>query len=265
MNKSISVLIIEDEKELCDVIEMGLKSYGFNGTIYKARSLEESVEILKKNAIGLFIIDWMLPDGEGIDLVRKLRTFKQYENTPMIMMTGRDDIASRTQFNSLKLRSMLVKPFSLEELKVEILLNLKAPEETPITIPFDTKFLIIDDQLDLVEIIAEQLVRDGYKNIDKAFSFLEASKKLEKDSFSFLITDWALKDGTGLDLIHNIRKNPKYQKLPILLITGKDGIDDLMMLHELNIKDHLIKPFQFKELKGKLLECWERIHIKNAP
>lgn len=264
MNKNISILVIEDEKELCNVIEMGLKNFGFTGAIHKASSLEESVDILKKNAINLFIIDWMLPDGEGIDLVRKLRTFKQYENTPMIMMTGRDDIASRTQFNALNLRSMIVKPFSLEELKVEVFLNLKTPEEeTVVNIPFDTKFLIIDDQLDLVEIIADQLNRDGYKNVDKAFSFLEASKKLEKEPYHFLITDWILKDGTGLDLIHNIRKNPKYQKLPILLITGKDGIDDLMMLHELNIKDHLIKPFQFKELKGKLLECWERVHLKN--
>lgn len=263
MSTNISILIVEDEKELGDVIEMGLKNHGFKGEIFKARTLEDSVKILKNHAIGLFIIDWMLPDGEGIDLVRKLRTFKHYVNTPMIMMTGRDDVASRAQFEQLKIRSMLVKPFSLEDLKVEVMINLKAPEEAFVQIPFETKFLIIDDQLDLVDIIAEQLERDGFKNIDKAFSFLEASKKLEKNRYEFLITDWGLKDGTGLDLIGNIRKDLKHEKLPILLITGKDAIDDLMLLHELNIKDHLIKPFQFKELKDKINECWERVHIKN--
>ena len=255
---NVSVLIVEDEQELLDVIEMGIKKLNGIGTIFKARTLEESVEIIKKNPIGLFIIDWMLPDGEGIDLARKLRTFKQYENTPMIMMTGRDDIASRAEFNSFKINSMLVKPFSLDDLRVEIAICLKNYDEEIVNIPPTTKFLIIDDQLDLVEIISEQLKNDGFHNVDKAYQFSDAMKKLENDNYSFLITDWVLKDGNGLDLIGKIRNNPKYKKLPILLITGRDGIDDLMLLHELNIKDHLIKPFQFKELRSKIQECWQR-------
>lgn len=260
MENKVTILLVEDETELSNVLEIGLKNFGFTGKIFKAPTLEAAVEVLKSNSIELFIIDWLLPDGEGIDLIRKLRSFKQYSDTPMIMMTGRDDVASRGEFDKLKIRSMLVKPFSLEELRIEVLLSLKAfsTEDKVIEVPLDTRFLIIDDQLDLVDLIAEQLERDGYKNIDKAFSFQEASNKLEKSAFQFLITDWNLNDGTGLDLIQNIRKDTRYKNIPILLITGKDGIDDLMLLHELNIKDHLIKPFQFKELKSKLMECWSR-------
>ncbi len=258
MDKGISILILDDEEEISEIISMGLKKFGFNGKQFRAKNLKECVDLVQSNSIDLFILDWLLPDGEGIDLVRRLRSFKQYLDTPIIMMTGREDIASRLQFESLKIKSMLVKPFSLDELRIEVLLNLKVPESEPVTIPLQTKFLIIDDQSDLVDLMAEQLERDGHKFIEKAFSFNEASDKLNKSQFDFLITDWVLKDGTGLDLIKKIRNDSRYTNLPILLITGKDGIDDLMLLHELNIKDHLIKPFRFDELKDKMLECWQR-------
>ena len=99
---------------------------------------------------------------------------------------------------------------------------------------------------------------DKLNLVESADSLKETSEILLQNKIQFLITDWAFQDGSCIELIEKLRKTSDYKNLPIMVVTGRDSIDDLMTLVQLDVKDHLVKPFTFVEFEEKLNYCWER-------
>lgn len=258
VDEQTSILVIEDSRELNDVLTMGLKNFGFKGKIFQALDLETAVQIIKLHKIDLFVVDWVLPDGEGASLVKKLRSSSIYETTPILLITGRDDISSQSDFTEFGIGALLVKPFSMEDFKLELAKIYGFRQGQQVNIPKDTQFLVADDQVDIVKLIKELLENLGHKSVFTAYSLKETSEILQQNKIQFLITDWAFQDGSCIELIEKLRKTSDYKNLPIMVVTGRDSIDDLMTLVQLDVKDHLVKPFTFVEFEEKLNYCWER-------
>lgn len=76
------ILIIDDEKEITELIEAFLKNESYQ--VYKAHSSNEAIRIIESESLDLAIIDIMLPDGNGFDLCKLIREKYTY---PIIMLT----------------------------------------------------------------------------------------------------------------------------------------------------------------------------------
>jgi DNA-binding response OmpR family regulator len=114
------ILIIDDEGDLCLLLELLLKND--NTAIEHAKTLERAKDLLEKEKPDLVLLDNRLPDGLGIDFIPYIKS--NYPTIRIVMISGKDisakDIALETGANIF-----LSKPFTREQLvsSIQLLLN----------------------------------------------------------------------------------------------------------------------------------------------
>ena len=114
----MTILVVEDEVAIRDMIGMSLERAGFNWL--GAGSVEEARTSLADNAPDLILLDWMLPGASGLDFARQLRRDESNSDLPVIMLTARD--AEEDMIRGLEggVDDYLTKPFSTRELIARI-------------------------------------------------------------------------------------------------------------------------------------------------
>lgn len=109
------------------------------------------------------------------------------------------------------------------------------------------KILIIEDEPDIRKTLEYNISREGY-NVVSASSLLEAKSQIESDSFSLILLDLMLPDGSGLDLCREIKSDKEKSSIPIIILTAKDDEVDKVVGFELGADDYVTKPFSVREL-----------------
>jgi two-component system phosphate regulon response regulator PhoB len=109
------------------------------------------------------------------------------------------------------------------------------------------KILIIEDEPDIRKTLEYNISREGYEVIS-ASSLSEGREKLESASFSLLLLDLMLPDGSGLDLCRDLKQDKSLSSLPVIILTAKDDEVDKVVGFELGADDYVTKPFSVREL-----------------
>ncbi|MDD7391620.1 MAG: two-component system response regulator RppA [Fusobacterium gastrosuis] len=112
----MKILVVEDEKDLNSVITRHLKKNNFS--VDSVFDGEEALNFLEYENYDLVILDIMMPKLNGYEVVKKLRT-KQNE-TPVLMLTAKDNIEDKVKGLDLGADDYLVKPFDFNELLARI-------------------------------------------------------------------------------------------------------------------------------------------------
>ena len=114
----ISVLIVEDEPPLVELLRYNIEKEGFG--IQIATDGEKALLLASENKPDLVILDWMLPDISGIDVCRQLRARKETKSLPIIMLTARGEESDKVSALDAGADDYIVKPFSPSELIARI-------------------------------------------------------------------------------------------------------------------------------------------------
>jgi DNA-binding response OmpR family regulator len=124
-----SILIIEDEKDISDLVEYHLKQSGFS--VLKASDGLEGLELAKKHVPGLIILDLMLPGVDGKDVCRSLKSTPLTRPIPVLMLTARAEEIDRIVGFELGAEDYVTKPFSPRELvlRVKAILQRMEPDK----------------------------------------------------------------------------------------------------------------------------------------
>ena len=109
------------------------------------------------------------------------------------------------------------------------------------------KILIIEDEPDIRKTLEYNISREGYEVIS-ASSLSEGREKLESVSFSLLLLDLMLPDGSGLDLCRELKQDKSLSSMPVIILTAKDDEVDKVVGFELGADDYVTKPFSVREL-----------------
>ena len=123
-----SILIVEDESALAELLRYNLEAAGF--TVQTVASGEEADVILAQEPFDLVVLDWMLPGVSGIEFCRRLRQRPATKALPIVMLTARGEEADRVRGLSTGADDYVVKPFSVNEViaRVKALLRRAAPD-----------------------------------------------------------------------------------------------------------------------------------------
>lgn len=123
-----TILIVEDEADLRELVRYNLEAEGFRVTL--AESGDEAVERIRDGVPDLILLDWMLPGLSGIELCRRWRSREETARTPIIMITARGEEEERVRGLATGADDYVVKPFSMPELvaRIQALLRRSSPQ-----------------------------------------------------------------------------------------------------------------------------------------
>lgn len=113
-----SILIVEDETALAELLSYNLEREGFEPVT--TADGEEALLVLSERQIDLALLDWMLPGISGIELCRRLRRAPDTKLLPIIMLTARGEEADRIRGLETGADDYVAKPFSPDELIARI-------------------------------------------------------------------------------------------------------------------------------------------------
>ncbi len=110
-----AVLVLDDEKEIADLVEVYLKNENF--TVYKFYESKGALKCIEEKHLDMAILDVMLPDIDGFEICREIRKKYHY---PILMLTAKVDDISKIQGLSIGADDYITKPFNPLELVARV-------------------------------------------------------------------------------------------------------------------------------------------------
>lgn len=121
----------------------------------------------------------------------------------------------------------------------------------------ERKILLVDDQVEILDMVESHLRKRGFQYITRSASCAEAKYALGNDAFDFGILDIMLPDGSGFDILKEIRKN---SEMPVLFLSAVSDIDHQYRGFELGADDYIVKPFQLRDLELRVRSILKRAY-----
>lgn len=110
-----TILTVDDEDSILELLEMGLGREGFR--VVQARNGREALELFRQESPDLVVLDWMLPEVDGLEVCRRLRAMS---GVPILMLTARGDLDDRVLGLETGADDYLPKPFKFKELLARV-------------------------------------------------------------------------------------------------------------------------------------------------
>jgi EAL domain-containing protein (putative c-di-GMP-specific phosphodiesterase class I)/CheY-like chemotaxis protein len=107
------------------------------------------------------------------------------------------------------------------------------------------RVLVVDDEEQLLRAVTRTLAKHGY-HVVSAPDGLEATERLDQDSFDLVMSDIAMPGMGGIELLHRVRQRD--QDVPVILMTGSPTVDTATKAIQLGVLDYLIKPFAMPDV-----------------
>lgn len=131
---------------------------------------------------------------------------------------------------------------------------------TPDPLEEPARILLVEDSPSVLRAMERQLSLAGYEFLS-AIHGKAALELLEKTpKICLIISDWCMPEMNGIELLEAVRKDPKLQTIPFLMVTGIDNTEDVVFALRQGANDYIQKPYQPEELLARcrnLIRMWE--------
>lgn len=146
------ILIVEDEEKIARFIELELKHEGYE--VEKAFNGREGLELAEQKTFDLILLDIMLPELNGLEVLRRIRKNSQ---VPVIMLTARDAVMDKVSGLDGGADDYVTKPFAIEELlaRIRVALKKKAMQQKESTHIYQVNHIVMDDERHEVRVCGE--------------------------------------------------------------------------------------------------------------
>ena len=117
--------------------------------------------------------------------------------------------------------------------------------------------LIVDDYRTMLRIIRNLLKQIGFDNVEEVTDGAEALAKLRAGRFGLVISDWNMEPMTGLQLLQEVRADPKLKSTPFIMVTAESKAENIVAAKQAGVSNYIVKPFNAETLKGKVEKVLE--------
>jgi len=201
------VLLCDDDDGVAKLLSAALVDSGFD--VHRTANLADTEAALREiDSYEALLLDLRLPDGDGLDLLRRLRRRPATRGLPVIVISGDP---RHEEAGSLDVVDFIEKPIEMDRLRAALRNVTETGEEPPIV-------LHIDDDPDLRHLVVEAFA--GRCRLMSADSLTAARELLKVVKPQLVIIDLGLPDGSGLDLLPEL-KDARGRPLPVVIFSAQ--------------------------------------------
>jgi PAS domain S-box-containing protein len=210
---AIRILVCEDQRAVATVLRMRLRPAGFS--VDFAHTIAAAMTRADATAYAATLVDLRFPDGDGLDLISRLRERADYRDTPMIVISG-DPVRGQDDVRSprLKIFDWIGKPIDFGHL-VQVLRASIAPP--PVERPC---ILHLDDDYSVLALVADALRMVG--NVISADTVENARRALSTERIDLAVLDISLGLHSGLELLPDLRDS-QGNVIPVIIFCAQDA------------------------------------------
>jgi PAS domain S-box-containing protein len=206
------ILICEDEPDIAKLIEFMLRNGGFETKLVD--SAEQAAEILAKEQFDAMTLDLMLPDQDGISLIRELRKAPLTQGLPIIVISAKAKEGKKElNGDAFGIVDWLEKPIDESMLVKTLRLTLSDNNQGKPLV------LHVEDDIDVITVVST-IVGD-FGEIIPATSTRKAKELLKKLDFDMVILDLMLPDGAGEELLPWLRRSDD-SMIPVIVFSARE-------------------------------------------
>jgi PAS domain S-box-containing protein len=203
------ILVVEDDADVAALLRMMVAQAGFSADI--AEDAKQAKQRLKESSYEAITLDIMLPDQDGISLVRELREQDETKAIPVVIVSAKADIAQHELHGrAFGVVDWLNKPIDQSRL-MSAINQLMVSEESPIV-------LHVEDDPD-VHVIVSELLKQRAKVV-WARTLKDARQQLADNCFDLVLLDIGLPDGSGITLLDQL--NQCATPVPTVMFSASD-------------------------------------------
>ena len=270
--EGLKALVVDDDYNTCDSVTKMLEQVGMRSewTISgKEAVLRAKNAFERSDAFHAYIIDWRLPDMNGIEVTRQIRRLG--DDTPIIILTAYDWSDIEEEARNAGVTAFCSKPMFMSDLRETLLTAIGKTEESvenPLLVSDeengfkDKRLLLVEDNELNQEIALEILGEYGFM-IDTANNGLEAVEKVASSKpgdYDLILMDIQMPVMDGHEATKRIRnlKEPTLANIPILAMTANAFDEDRKAALECGMNGFLSKPIEIKQVIQALSDLFNQ-------
>ncbi len=252
-------LIADDSMESCTSVEKMLRIIGLRPewtTSGKEAVYRAKYALQQNEPFQVYIIDWLMPDMNGIEVVRRIRQ-EIGETATIIILTAYDWMDIETEAREAGVTAFCAKPLFLSEL-YNILQTANSTDsdedkqENIIPEQFAGKKVLLVDDVELNREIAVAILEEAGFIVETAVNGQEAVDTVKNSAgdIDLVLMDIMMPIMDGYQATREIRKlsNPALANVPIVAMTANAFEEDKISAIDAGMNDHLAKPFRIEKL-----------------
>jgi CheY-like chemotaxis protein len=238
------ILVVDDDPDILEGIAAVLETQPYR--FRTARDGEQCLKLIEEEMPDLLVLDLLMPRMDGFAVIRELRSSPKYSGLSILVLTTVIEDASRRRYEletglEMDVQGYMEKPVP----PAELLRHVKRIIEQPY-------LLVVDDDPDILEGIAAVLETLPYR-LRTAKDGKQCLELIKKNIPDLLILDLLMPRMDGFAVIRELRKDPRYARMPIIVLTTviEDASRRRYELEtgmRMDIQDYLEKPVAPAEL-----------------
>jgi two-component system cell cycle response regulator len=264
------VLVVDDVPANVKLLEARLSAEYFD--VATAYSGAEALALCDRAECDIVLLDVMMPDMDGFEVCRKLKSNPATHHIPVIMVTaldqpsdrvkgleaGADDFLTKPVFDVAlvsRVRSLARLKMVTDELRMRAHtakeIGIQSPEREAVTeTGRNGKILIVDDRKNSYERIVQTLAAEHSVDVETAPA--EALFHAAEGNYDLVIVSLGLQNFDGLRLCSQIRSLERTRNVPILAMAEADNNERLVRGLEIGVNDYLIRPIDNNEMLARV-------------
>ncbi|CAK0746123.1 two-component system, sensor histidine kinase and response regulator [Azospirillaceae bacterium] len=265
--EGLSVLVVDDNPTARTILTetagvIGCKGLAVESGSEAVRLFEQASEVPPAEIV---LMDWQMPDMDGLEACRKIRENSIHEPPPMVIMVsayGRDIMMRRSHELGIVPDAYLEKPVTASTL-LDTVVNIYSarartneppPYKTPSPVSStlllsEIRVLVVEDNAINLQVARDILTNMG-ASVDVANDGREALNWFEDDGIEFdaILMDVQMPGIDGYEATRRIRLSPRGRTIPIIAITANAMPADRQKCMEVGMSDYLSKPFDIRQV-----------------
>jgi len=222
------VLVVDDSVTFREALAAEVTRAGYE--VITAATGAEALRIAAARRPAAIIVDGVMPDMGGDVVIRRIRLDPALRGTPCLLLTGSDDAAAEIGALDAGADAFARKESDVDIVIARLAAMLRSATSTaadPQSVLGPKRVLVVDDNEDYLDLIAEELRRDGY-DVVQAASGEQAIELLAVQAVDCVVVDTVMPGLSGIETCRRIKHAPSLRDTPLILMTSRDGRDVIL-------------------------------------